>query len=107
MPITTFKVNDTLELNPGATGHWWWNHATPANAVWSANAVAQATGSTTAGFAQDTQLEVTRLCRRFKVVEKSTSQFSDTDIETEIHYEVKNLSGTKAKFNIYFSVATQ
>ena len=106
MPIKVFKVPSDLELNPGATGHWWWNNATPANAVWSANAVAIATGSTTAGFAQDTQLEVTRLWRRFKVVEKSTSQFSDTDIETEIHYEVKNLSGTKAKFNIYFSVAT-
>jgi hypothetical protein len=106
MPTKVFKVPTDLELNPGATGHWWWNHATPTFAVWSANAVAIATGSTSAGFQQDTQLEVTRLWRRFIVIEKSTSQISDTDIETEIHYEVKNLSGTKAKFNIYFSVAT-
>lgn len=106
MPIKVFKVNDTLELNPGQTGHWWWNNASPANGVWTANAVAQATGTTNTGFAQNTELEVTRLWRKFKVTEKSTSQFSDTDIETEIHYEVKNLSGTKAKFNMYLSVAT-
>ena len=105
MPIKVFKTSNDHELNPGATGHWWWNNASPANAVWTANAVPLATGSTTAGFDQDTQLEVTRIWRRFKVVEKSTNQFSDTDIESEIHYEIKNLSGTKAKFNVYLQVA--
>ncbi len=105
MPTNTFKISNNWELNPGATGHWWWNNAAPANAVWSANAVPLATGSTNTGFNQDTQLEVTRLWRRFKVVEKSTSQFSDTDIESEIHFEVKNLSGTKAKFNVYLTVS--
>jgi hypothetical protein len=48
---------------------------------------------------------VTRLWRRFKVVEKSTSQFSDTDIESEIHYEIKNLTGALAKFNVYLCVS--
>ena len=106
MPTKVFKTETTHELNPGETKHWWWNNATPANAVWSANAVAQVTGTTNTGFAQNTELEVTRLWRKFKVTEHSTSQFSDADIETEIHYEVKNLSGTKAKFNMYFCVAT-
>ncbi len=105
MGLKVFHTN-TLELNAGQTGHWWWNNATPADAVWSANAVPLATGSTTSGFSQNTQLEVTRLWRVFKVIEKSTSQFSDTDIETEIHYEVKNLGGTKAKFRMFFSVAS-
>ena len=106
MPIKTFKIEDSLELNPGQTGHWWWNHASPAGSVWSANAVPMATGSTTTGFAQNTELEVTRIWRKYIIIEKSTSQFSDTDIESEIHYEVKNLSGTKARFHVYLSVAT-
>ena len=105
MPTKVIKIPNDLELNPGETKHWWWNNASPANAVWSANAVPLATGTTNTGFAQDTQLEVTRLWRRFKVIENSQSQFSDTDIESEIHYEVKNLSGTKARFNVYLSIA--
>ena len=106
MPVLTFSTNKERELNPGQTGHWWWNNATPANAVWSANAVPVATGSTQTGFNQDTQLEVTRLWRRFKVIETSSTQFSDVDIETEIHYEVKNIGNTKAKFIMYLSVAS-
>jgi hypothetical protein len=50
------------------------------------------------------QLEVARLWRRFKVIEKSTTQISDVDIETEIHVEVKNVGGTNAKFNLYACV---
>ena len=106
MGISVFSPKTELELNPGQTGHWWWNNASPVNAVWSANAVPLATGSTSTGFNQDTQLEVTRLWRRFKVIEKSSTQFSDTDIETEIHYEVKNLGNTKARFIVYFCVAS-
>jgi hypothetical protein len=105
MPTKVIKIPNALQLNGGQTGHWWWNNASPANAVWSANAVPIATGNTTDGFDQDTQLEVTRLWRRFKVVEKSTSQFSDTDIESEIHYEIKNLTGALAKFNVYLCVS--
>jgi hypothetical protein len=95
--------NKEHELDPGQTKHTWWNNAAPANAVWSANAVAIPTGSTNTGFSQDTSLEVTRVWRRFKVIEKSDNQFSNTDIETEIHCEVKNIGGTKAKFKVYFS----
>jgi hypothetical protein len=91
------------ELDAGKTSHTWWNNAAPANAVWSANAVPLATGSTNTGFNQDTSLEVTRVWRRFKVVEKSDNQFSDTDIETEIHCEVKNVGASKAKFKVYYS----
>ena len=105
MSVLTFNTNKDFELNPGQTLHSWWNNASPANAVWSANAVPLATGSTQTGFDQDTQLEVTRVWRRFKVVEKSTSQFSKVDTETEIHYEVKNIGSTKARFNVYLSVA--
>jgi hypothetical protein len=94
------------ELGPGQTGHYWWNNAAPADAVWSANAVPVATGSTTAGFAQDTSLEVTRLWRRLIVTEKKPfpqSQTADVSAETEIHYEIKNLSSTKATFIVFLS----
>ena len=99
-----FKIDKDYSLKAGDTSHIWWNNATPINAVWTANAVPLATGDKASGFNQDTQLEVTRLWRRFKVVEKSTTQFSDVDIETEIHVEVKNLGNTSAKFNLYFRV---
>jgi hypothetical protein len=105
MGLLVINTQKERELSPGKTLHSWWNNASPTNAVWSANAVPLATGSTATGFNQDTQLEVTRVWRRFKVVEKSKSSFSDTDIETEIHYEVKNIGATKAKFIVYLCVA--
>jgi hypothetical protein len=105
MGLLVINTHKERELDPGQTLHSWWNNASPTNAVWSANAVALATGSTNTGFNQDTQLEVTRLWRRFKVTEKSSTQFSDTDIETEIHYEVKNIGGSKARFIVYLCVA--
>jgi hypothetical protein len=106
MGLKVINTQTEQELNPGQTLHSWWNNASPANAVWTANAVPLSTGSTSTGFNQDTQIEVTRLWRRFKVVEKSSTQFSDVDIETEIHYEVKNVGNSKARFVMYFSVAT-
>ncbi len=105
MGLLVINTQKERELNPGETLHSWWNNASPANAVWSANAVPLTTGSTNTGFNQDTQLEVTRLWRRYKVVEKSTSQISDVDIESEIHYEVKNIGNTKARFIVYLCVA--
>lgn len=92
-------------LAPGETKHIWWNNASPSNAVWSANAVPFATGSTLTGFSQDTSVEVTKLWRRYKVIEHAppNSQISDTTQETEIHYEVKNIGGSVAKFHIVLS----
>jgi hypothetical protein len=108
VPIKVFSPATIFEIGPGETKSWWWNNATPENSVWSANAIPQKTGSSDIGFAQNTQLEVTRLWRVFKVTEKAppNSQISDLEIETEIHYEVKNLGNKKAKFKIMFSVAT-
>ncbi|HTT48115.1 MAG TPA: hypothetical protein VMG39_08935 [Pseudolabrys sp.] len=104
--VTLVNTNVNLELGPGKTGHWHWNNATPSDAVWYVNAVPFATGSTLTGFAQDTQLEVTRVWRRFIVTEHAppNSQISDTTTETEIHYEIKNLGGTTAKFNVFLSI---
>jgi len=105
--VAAFKTSQH-SLNPGQTGHWWWNNANPGDAVWTANAVPVATGSTTAGFAQDTQLEVTRLWRRLIVTEKKPfpqSQTVDVTVEHEVHYEVKNLSSKKADFVVFLSSA--
>ncbi len=107
MPTKVFKTSTEHELAPGATGHWWWNNASPVQAVWTANAIASLTGDTKTGFDQNTQLEVTRLWRKFTVTEKSTGPESDTVNETEIHYEVKNLSATKAKFYVWLCVVWQ
>lgn len=106
--VALVNTKTVHELAPGQTLHWNWNNATPANAVWSANAVPQMTGSTTAGFAQDTALEVTRLWRRLIVIEKAPpkSQISDTDVESEIHCEIKNVGTQKAKFVVFLSVVS-
>jgi hypothetical protein len=104
MSVLVINTQKERELNPGQSLHSWWNNASPANAVWTANAVPVLMGSTGTGFNQDTSVEVTRLWRRFKVVEKSTSQISDTDIESEIHYEVKNVGNSKARFIVYLCV---
>jgi hypothetical protein len=94
-------------LAPGQTLHWHWNNATPADAVWYANAVPLATGSSTSGFTQDTQLEVTRLWRRLIVTEKKPfpqSQTVDVSVETEIHVDIKNIGTTSAKFVVFLSI---
>lgn len=106
MGVSVINTKKELELNPGEEREYWWNHASPADGVWSANAVPLATGSTTAGFSQHTKLEVTRLWREFIVTEKSKTQFSDVDIETEIHYKVKNIGTTKARFTVFLCVAS-
>ena len=102
MGMVVIESNSVRELNPGETFRGHWNNAAPAKAVWSANAVPLTTGTTNTGFSQDTSLEVTRLWRRLVVIENSQSQFSDTDLEHEIHYEVKNVGPEKAKFRMYF-----
>jgi hypothetical protein len=97
------------DLAPGQTFHWHWNNAAPADAVWSANAVPVATGSTTGGFNQDTQLEVTRLWRRLIVTEKKPfpqSQTVDVVVETEIHCDIKNIGTTPAKFVVFLSIVS-
>ncbi|WP_108918131.1 MULTISPECIES: hypothetical protein [Methylosinus] len=95
-----------LTLAPGATVHGWWNNASPFNAVWDAQAVPFATGSTATGFNQDTSLEVTRVWRHFTVTEikpNPQSQTVDTKDETEIHYEIKNIGNSVAKFHVVLS----
>lgn len=67
-----------LTLAPGATVHGWWNNASPFNAVWDAQAVPFATGSTATGFNQDTSLEVTRVWRHFTVTEIKPNPQSQT-----------------------------
>jgi hypothetical protein len=95
-----------ISLAPGAAVHGWWNNASPANAVWSAQAVPYATGSTASGFTQDTTLEVTRLWRHYTVTEikdNPQSQTATTKEETEIHYEIKNIGSSTAKFHVVLS----
>jgi len=99
MGYLVVNTSKSHELDAGKTKEIWWNNAAPGNAVWSANAVPASTGSTQAGFSQDTQLEVTCVWRRYKVVEEGSGQISDVDIEHEIHCEVKNVGGSKARLS--------
>jgi hypothetical protein len=105
MPSIAVDTQTEIELDPGKTVHRKWNNAAPVNAVWSANAVPSITGSTPTGWDQDTSLEITRLWRRLLVIEKAPpgSQISDTTIEHEIHYEIKNVGNDKARFRIFLS----
>jgi hypothetical protein len=103
-----FIVNTKTELQLAGskTGHWWWNNAAPADAVWSANAIPVQTGDTASGFAQDTSVEVTRLWRRLIVTEHKDSpqaQTVDVKVEHEIHYEIKNLGNQTARFVVFLS----
>jgi hypothetical protein len=93
------KLIDTkqdLKLASGESLTRSWNRAT-GKAVYSANAVPRSTGSTTEGFDQVTQLEVTRLWRKYIFTEKSN------DFEHEIWYTVKNVGNDTARFNVYLS----
>lgn len=106
--MAAFVVNTktVVELAPGQTTQRHWNNAAPHDAVWSANAVAVATGSTAEGFAEDVALEVTRLWRRLIVTEKKPfpqSQTVEVKIEHEIHYEIKNVGAQPAKFVVYLA----
>lgn len=107
--VTLVDTKTQHDLGPGQTLHWHWNNATPTDGLWYANAVAIATGSTGAGFAQDTSLEVTRLWRRFIVTEKKPfpqSQTVETTVETEIHVDIKNIGNSPAKFIVFLSVVS-
>ncbi len=39
MGLLVINTKKEYELNPGQTGHYWWNNATPSDAVWTANTV--------------------------------------------------------------------
>lgn len=106
--MAAFLVNTHTEhtLAPGKTGHWWWNNAAPGQAVWSANAVPVPTGDTASGFAEDVSLEVTRLWRRLIVTEHKPfpqSQTVEVKIEHEIHYEIKNVGSSSARFVVFLA----
>lgn len=104
--VLFIDTNKEITLAPGESVHGWWNNASPSNAVWSAQAVPYATGSTATGFTQDTKLEVTRLWRHYTVKEikpSPQSQTVETKEETEIHYEIKNIGGSVAKFHVVLS----
>lgn len=105
--VHVFKAGE-LKLNPNQSAHWHWNNASPSEAVWSANLIPFATGSTATGFAQDTSLEVTRTWRRLIVTESKPSpqsQTVETKVEHEIHFEFKNLTNTKVDFAIWLCSA--
>ena len=98
MPTLLVDTKTQLNIQPGATFHFVWNNASPSHAVWSANAVPVATGSTAGGFNQDSSVEVTRLWRRFISTEKKPfpqSQTADVVVEHEIHCELKNVGSSK------------
>src|SRR5437763_8646170 len=105
MGVVVINTQKEWELDSGKTVHSWWNNASQVNAVWTANAVPLSTGSQSTGYDQDTQLEVTRLWRRFKVVGKWVGEGWDLVTETEIHWEVKNIGSSKARFIVFLSVA--
>ncbi|MBI4852340.1 MAG: hypothetical protein HY819_11135 [Acidobacteria bacterium] len=106
--LKVINTNKEVELAPGKTYKGHWNNATPgANAVWGAQAIPLATGSTIEGFAQDTSVEVTRLWRRLIITEKKPfpqSQTVETEVEHEIHYEIKNVGTEKVKFIIFLTI---
>jgi hypothetical protein len=101
MAASMFKGGVDRVLEPGETfvGHW--NHAAPAVAVWSVNPVPKSNGSTPTGFNEDARLEVTRFWRRLLINEGQPS--SETTIEHEIYYEIKNIGTKTAKFEMCFS----
>src|SRR5436190_1898944 len=103
MGVVVINTKTEWELNPGETMRSRWNNAHVADAVWAANAVPVFTGSPSTGYNQDTSLEVTRLWRRLKVVGKQTGEGPDLATETEIHWEVKNLGSSKARFVVWLS----
>jgi hypothetical protein len=108
MAVHVFKATE-LELNGNQTIHTWWNNATPVEAVWTANVVPLPTGSSTAGFTQDTSVEVKRLWRRLIVTEIKPfpqSQTVDLKVEHEIHYEIANLTNSKARVAVFLCAAS-
>lgn len=106
MAVLFIKTKIDAWIQPGETHHWWWNNAAPRDAVWSAQAVPFATGSSGDGFAEEVDLEVTRIWRKLIVKEKKPfpqSQTVDVVSEDEIHYEVKNVGKQKSRYTVYLS----
>lgn len=95
MGATLIDTKQDLELDPGQSVDRVWNNATPAHAVWYANAFPLNSGQPVS---QETKLEVTRLWRRFTHNKKTNKQ------EHEIWYTVKNVGTQKARFNVYLSI---
>jgi hypothetical protein len=107
MGVKVINTQVEVELDPGKTWHSHWNNASPAQAVWTANAVPVYKGDPSTGYHDlDTQLEVTRLWRRLKVVATQTGEGPSIVSETEIHFEVKNIGSSKARFIMLLSAAT-
>ena len=99
LPIK-IHVSKEHELAPNQTDTWHWNHAAEVNAVWTANAVLIRVTDYSKQ-SQDSRLEVTRLWRRYQVVDNSLGQTANDTAEHEIYYEVRNVGPETARFKVY------
>src|SRR3712207_1921615 len=99
------KVIDTktvLELEPGKTTHRKLSNASPDKAVWSANAMPIFEPSSQLGQLEEIELEITRLWRKLIV----TGSGTNVKGETEIHFVIKNVGKTKARFTVLLSAVS-
>ena len=106
--VKTVTILKNAELAAGKTGHWVWNNMKPAGGVWFVDLAPGSTGSTSTGFNEHVTLEVTKQWRELKIVENAppNSQISDTSIEHELHYKVKNWGSKKARFSVNVAIMT-
>ena len=99
MPVKLVKTGITQTLSAGKSKTMHWNNASPAEAVWTVNAVPlpQNAKSSHSG-----SVEVTRTWRKINVSVPSTGA---PKTEHEIHFTVKNPGTSNVKYTVYLLVA--
>ena len=104
MATKVFDTKTVLELEPGKTTHRKLSNASPDEAVWSANArpIFDTLPPKGTQVLEEMELEITRLWRKLIV----TGTGSNLKTETEIHFVIKNVGKTKARFTVLLSAVS-
>lgn len=104
MPSKLVKLTTLNNIAPGEKRTRKWNNATPSNAVWYIQAVPLASSLTASATEQSLTVEVPRVWRRLIVKKELQGEFEVTEIEHEVHYEVKNIGDKEVDVDVYASI---
>ena len=97
--VTTKTILKGASLDPGKTGHWWWNNAHYGK-IYVFEVVPLDAGSTQTGYNHVYQAQITKQWRKFRTWEEEGSIGVKVKAELELHYHVKNIGSKKLRFNV-------
>ncbi len=105
MATSRVKLITINNIAPGQTKIYYWNNATPSEAVWYIQAVPLTSSFTNTSLSeQSVDVEITRVWRRLNRKRGRIEFPYAYTYEHEIWYEIKNIGSKEVDIDVYASI---